>query len=445
MYPKFRNPCLNPSSGGLIRKNASELNFLSLLSKQVVRPNNDCTANKTNELAPAHAAIPQSSRQRRIRFKAWSSCSHGTVNDSVVHSGRFGISLARERTECGTVSPSAACGRKEPAQPANIDHKSRHLAAKRSSEYDTIGKVVGALQFVDHNQIKERWMSGSENRRLREILNKREAVLLPGAANALAARIIEDLGFKAVYVTGAGITNTFLGSPDIGLISMTELVNHVSAMRDAVALPLIVDADTGFGNALNVARTIKALERSGANAIQIEDQEFPKRCGHFFGKSVIDCAEMVQKIHAAVDARDDADLIIIARTDALASHGFEDAIERAAAYIEAGADMTFVEAPKTEDEIAEIPRRLRAPQLINVVSGGLTPTIGLRELEAFGFSMILYANAALQASIAGMQNVLKHLKAHGTLEGVSAQLASFDERQRLVRKLRFDELEQKYS
>jgi len=288
-------------------------------------------------------------------------------------------------------------------------------------------------------------MSGSENRRLREILNKREAVLLPGAANALAARIIEDLGFKVVYVTGAGITNTFLGSPDIGLISMTELVKHVSAMRDAVALPLIVDADTGFGNAFNVARTIKVLERSGANAIQLEDQEFPKRCGHFSGKSVIDRAEMVQKLHAAVDARDDADLIIIARTDALASHGFEDAIERAAAYIEAGADMTFIEAPKTKEEIAEIPRRLRAPQLINIVSGGLTPTIGLRELETFGFSMILYANAALQASIAGMQNVLKHLKAHGTLEGVSAQLASFDERQRLVRKPRFDELEQKYS
>jgi len=288
-------------------------------------------------------------------------------------------------------------------------------------------------------------MSVSENRRLREILDKREAVLVPGAANALAARIIEDLGFKAVYVTGAGITNTFLGSPDIGLISMTELGNHVGAMRDAVALPLIVDADTGFGNALNVARTIRVLERSGANAIQLEDQEFPKRCGHFSGKSVIDRAEMVQKIHAAVDARHDADLIIIARTDALASHGFEDAIERAAAYIEAGADMTFIEAPKTKEEIAEIPKRLRVPQLINIVSGGLTPTIGLRELETFGFSMILYANAALQASIAGMQNVLKHLKTHGTLEGVSALLASFEERQRLVSKPRFDELEQKYS
>jgi 2-methylisocitrate lyase-like PEP mutase family enzyme len=288
-------------------------------------------------------------------------------------------------------------------------------------------------------------MSVSENRRLREILDKREAVLVPGAANALAARIIEDLGFKAVYVTGAGITNTFLGSPDIGLISMTELGNHVGAMRDAVALPLIVDADTGFGNALNVARTIRVLERSGANAIQLEDQEFPKRCGHFSGKSVIDRAEMVQKIHAAVDARHDADLIIIARTDALASHGFEDAIERAAACIEAGADMTFIEAPKTKEEIAEIPKRLRVPQLINIVSGGLTPTIGLRELETFGFSMILYANAALQASIAGMQNVLKHLKTHGTLEGASALLASFEERQRLVRKPRFDELERKYS
>jgi len=288
-------------------------------------------------------------------------------------------------------------------------------------------------------------MSVSENRRLREILDKREAVLVPGAANALAARIIEDLGFKAVYVTGAGITNTFLGSPDIGLISMTELGNHVGAMRDAVALPLIVDADTGFGNALNVARTIRVLERSGANAIQLEDQEFPKRCGHFSGKSVIDRAEMVQKIHAAVDARHDVDLIIIARTDALASHGFEDAIERAAAYIEAGADMTFIEAPKTKEEIAEIPKRLRVPQLINIVSGGLTPTIGLRELETFGFSMILYANAALQASIAGMQNVLKHLKTHGTLEGASALLASFEERQRLVRKPRFDELERKYS
>jgi 2-methylisocitrate lyase-like PEP mutase family enzyme len=277
------------------------------------------------------------------------------------------------------------------------------------------------------------------------MLSKREPVLVPGAANALTARIIEDIGFKAIYVTGAGVTNTFLGLPDIGLISMTELASHVSAIREVVSLPLIVDADTGFGNPLNVARTIRVLERSGANAIQLEDQEFPKRCGHFAGKSVIASAEMVQKIHSAVDARIDRDLVIIARTDAIAANGFDDAMERAAAYIEAGADMTFVEAPRTREQIAEIPKRLAAPQLINIVAGGLTPMIGIDELQGMGFSMILYANAALQASIAGMQKVLGHLKEHGSLDGVSAQLASFEERQRLVGKSRFDALEKKYS
>jgi len=288
-------------------------------------------------------------------------------------------------------------------------------------------------------------MNKSFGRQFRELLNAREAALLPGAANALTARIIEDLGFKAIYVTGAGVTNTFLGVPDIGLISMTELANHVSAIRDAVALPLIVDADTGFGNPLNVARTIRILERSGANAIQIEDQEFPKRCGHFSGKIVMDATDMVQKIRAAADARIDPDLVIIARTDAIATHGFEDAIERAATYIEAGADMTFVEAPRTKEHIAEIPQRLKAPQFINVVAGGLTPMIGLDELRAMGYSMILYANAALQASVAGMQKVLKHLKTHGSLNGVSAELASFQERQRLVGKSHYDALEKKYS
>jgi 2-methylisocitrate lyase-like PEP mutase family enzyme len=277
------------------------------------------------------------------------------------------------------------------------------------------------------------------------MLRKREPVLLPGAANALTARIIEDIGFKAIYVTGAGVTNTFLGLPDIGLISMTELASHVSAIREVVSLPLIVDADTGFGNPLNVARTIRVLERSGANAIQLEDQEFPKRCGHFAGKSVITSAEMVQKIHSAADARIDRDLVIIARTDAIAANGFDDAMERAAAYIEAGADMTFVEAPRTREQIAEIPKRLAAPQLINIVAGGLTPMIGIDELTGMGFSMILYANAALQASIAGMQKVLGHLKEHGSLDGVSAQLASFEERQRLVGKSRYEALEKKYS
>ncbi len=221
-------------------------------------------------------------------------------------------------------------------------------------------------------------MMETGNQRLRKLLAQRKAVLLPGAANALAARVIEDIGFQAIYVTGAGITNTSLGVPDIGLITLTELASHVSAMRDAVTLPLVVDADTGFGNPINVGRTIRGLERSGANAIQLEDQEFPKKCGHFSGKSVIARAEMVQKIKAAADARVDRDLVIVARTDAIAVNGFEDAMERAAAYIEAGADMTFVEAPRTREQIAEIPERLRVPQFINIVAGGLTPMIGLR-------------------------------------------------------------------
>jgi len=288
-------------------------------------------------------------------------------------------------------------------------------------------------------------MKESCNRQLRELLRHRKAVLLPGAANALAARVIEDIGFKAIYVTGAGVANTFLGVPDIGLLSVTELASHVSAMREAVALPLIIDADTGFGNAINVSRTIQTLERSGANAIQLEDQEFPKRCGHFFGKSVISRAEMMQKIHAAVDARVDPDLVIVARTDAIAVNGFDDAMERAAAYIEAGADMIFVEAPRSREQIAEIPKRLSVPQFINIVAGGLTPMIGLGELEKMGYSMVLYANTALQASIAGMQKVLGHLKAHGSLDGVSNQLASFEERQRIVSKPHFDDLEKKYS
>jgi len=288
-------------------------------------------------------------------------------------------------------------------------------------------------------------MKESCNRQLRELLRHRKAVLLPGAANALAARVIEDIGFKAIYVTGAGVANTFLGVPDIGLLSVTELASHVSAMREAVALPLIIDADTGFGNAINVSRTIQTLERSGANAIQLEDQEFPKRCGHFFGKSVISRAEMMQKIHAAVDARVDPDLVIVARTDAIAVNGFDDAMERAAAYIEAGADMIFVEAPRSREQIAEIPKRLGVPQFINIVASGLTPMLGLGELEKMGYSMVLYANTALQASIAGMQKVLGHLKAHGSLDGVSNQLASFEERQRIVSKPHFDDLEKKYS
>jgi 2-methylisocitrate lyase-like PEP mutase family enzyme len=270
------------------------------------------------------------------------------------------------------------------------------------------------------------------NKVLRIHLGKGAGTIVPGAPNAVMARIIQELGFKAVYVTGAGIANSFLGAPDTGLLTLTELVQHVAAIRESVSIPLVVDADTGFGNEMNMARTVKVLERAGANALQIEDQEFPKRCGHFDGKSVIAVDDMVSKIKAAVDARNDPDFIIIARTDALAMNGIDDALDRAARYIDAGADMTFVEAPRNAADTERIARSLSAPQIVNIVHGGLTPMLGSNELRQMGFAMILYANAALQAAMLAMKNVLQHLEKRGSLDGVAHLLMDFKERQHFV-------------
>ena len=288
-------------------------------------------------------------------------------------------------------------------------------------------------------------MAESLNRRLRQTLVRGAGLLLPGAANALAARVIVASGFEAVYVTGAGIANTALGVPDLGLVTLTELVEHVMAIREAVEVPLVVDGDTGFGNPLNMRRTVRLLERAGANAIQIEDQVFPKRCGHFEGKAVIAAAAMVQKIKAAVDARHDADLLIIARTDARAVEGLDAAIDRAAAYREAGADILFVEAPQSVAELAAIPARLPGPHLANIVFGGKTPALARERLAAMGFSGIVYANAALQAAVAGMSRVLRHLAATGSLAGVEDALASFAERQNLVDYDGFAALDRRYA
>jgi 2-methylisocitrate lyase-like PEP mutase family enzyme len=280
---------------------------------------------------------------------------------------------------------------------------------------------------------------------LRGKLEERRGLLVPGAANALAARIIEDLGFEAVYVSGAGVTNTFLGMPDLGFVGLNEIAQHTATIREAVKIPVLVDADTGFGNALNVRHTVRVLERAGADAIQLEDQTMPKKCGHFDNKSVISTNEMVGKIKAAVDARTSNDLLIIARTDALAEHGFQSTIERAQRYIEAGADVTFVEAPQNADEIRKIPQRLSVPQIVNIVVGGKTPALGQEELAKMGYGLVLYANVALQGAIAGMQAALKQLKAAGRADAASEMITSFAERQRLVKKPLFDELERKYS
>jgi 2-methylisocitrate lyase-like PEP mutase family enzyme len=281
-------------------------------------------------------------------------------------------------------------------------------------------------------------------RDFRNLLSPGAALLLPGVSNALAARVVADHGFAAAYVTGAGIANTFLGVPDIGLVTVTELAQHVAAIRDAFPGPLVVDADTGFGNAVNVVRTVELLERAGADALQIEDQVFPKRCGHFAGKQVVPAAEMVEKIKAAVDARRDRDLLIIARTDAIASEGFEAALARAAAYHDAGADMTFVEAPTSLQQIADIPRRLPWSQLINIVLGGRTPELPNEKLKELGYAGVIYANVALQAALKGMQAALSELRRKGYIGDAKELVADFPERQRLVHKDEFDALERKY-
>jgi 2-methylisocitrate lyase-like PEP mutase family enzyme len=285
---------------------------------------------------------------------------------------------------------------------------------------------------------------GAERQNFRQLLTPGAAVVLPGVANALAARVVADLGFAAAYVTGAGIANTFLGIPDNGLVTLTELTDHVAAIRAVFPGPLMVDADTGFGNAVNLTRTVKLLERAGADAIQIEDQVFPKRCGHFDGKAVIPASEMVAKIKAAVDARSDPDLLIVARTDAIATEGFAAAIDRAGAYREAGADIGFVEAPQSLDQIADIPRLLAWPQIINIVLGGRTPELPNEKLKQLGFAGVLYANVALQAALRGMQEALAVLRRDGRMGEAAKLAASFAERQRLVGKGEFDALERKY-
>ncbi len=285
----------------------------------------------------------------------------------------------------------------------------------------------------------------STRKTLRSLAEARRGVLVPGAFNALSARVIEDLGFEAIYVTGAGVTNMWFGLPDQGFMGLHEIADHTARIRDAVGLPLIVDADTGFGNALNVRHTVRVLERAGADCIQLEDQVAPKRCGHFSGKDVISTEEAVNKIKAAVDARTDADLLIMARTDAAATLGFEAAIERAQKFSEAGADILFVEAVTTAEEIRSLPKRLNKPQLMNMVIGGKTPIFGAEELAGLGYGIVLYANAALQGAVAGMQKALTVLRETRRVDEDPALVVPFAERQRLVGKPELDALEKRYA
>jgi 2-methylisocitrate lyase-like PEP mutase family enzyme len=285
----------------------------------------------------------------------------------------------------------------------------------------------------------------SLNKVMRQALVAGAGHMMPGAGNALAARFIEAAGHKMMLVSGAAVANNYLGVPDLGLVSVTELAEHVAAIRDVVNIPILADGDTGFGNAINARRTVQLLERAGANAIMLEDQTYPKRCGHFEGKDIISTQEMVSKLKAAVDARKDPDLMILARTDARAVEGFEAALDRARAYQEAGADFLFIEAPLTREELLAIPTAVPGIHLCNMVIGGKTPLLPREELAQAGYAVVCYANAALQASMLAMQQAMQYLAENGSIKGFESKLMMFAERQDVLGANHFKELEKRYT
>src|SRR5262252_2649948 len=263
---------------------------------------------------------------------------------------------------------------------------------------------------------------------LHSLLARKPIIVAPGVYDAFTALIAAQAGFATLYVSGAAIAYTRLGRPDIGLVSMSEVAQTVATIRDRVAAHLVVDADTGYGNALNVARTVREVERGGANAIQIEDQDFPKRCGHLDGKALIPAAEMCGKLHAALDARRTHETLIIARTDAIAVEGFDRAIERAIMYREAGADILFVEAPKTRDDLARMAAALnrRAPLMANMVEGGKTPPLSAAELEAIGFALVIFPGGIVRALGRLAADYYASLAAHGSNAPFRSRMLDFE-------------------
>jgi carboxyvinyl-carboxyphosphonate phosphorylmutase len=256
---------------------------------------------------------------------------------------------------------------------------------------------------------------------LRELLDGPEPVIAPGAYDALSARLVEQAGFGAVYMTGFGASASLLGRPDVGLLSFGEMVDHARRLVQAVGVPVIADADDGYGNPLNVLRTVREYEAAGVAALHLEDQVSPKRCGHLEGKDVIPAGEMVEKVRAAVEARTSDELVIIARTDARAVEGLDAALERARLYREAGADVLFVEAPESEDEVAAVAQAFPdTPLLFNAIEGGRTPLLELDRLHELGFRLILWPLTALFAAAQAVQEALARLHAQGAPAGDGA-------------------------
>jgi carboxyvinyl-carboxyphosphonate phosphorylmutase len=279
--------------------------------------------------------------------------------------------------------------------------------------------------------------------RLRRMLEAPGIIVAPGAYDGFSAHLIERAGFEAVYMTGAGTAGSHLGMPDLGLATMTEMANHARHLAFAVSIPLIADADTGYGNALNVVRTVHEYEGAGVAGLHLEDQVAPKKCGHLAGKQVIPAREFAEKIRAAAENRTDPDFVIIARTDARAVTGLDDAIERAHLYREAGADVIFVEAPQTEDEIERIAREVRAPLLANMVQGGRTPSVKFSELERLGYKIVIYPGLCMAAAIQAIEDALRRLRERETDWHDGAMLSPLE----VFKKVGFDRwaaIEQQY-
>jgi 2-methylisocitrate lyase-like PEP mutase family enzyme len=279
--------------------------------------------------------------------------------------------------------------------------------------------------------------------RLRELMARPGAVMAPGVADALNAKLVKRHGFEAIYMTGAGTTAVRLGMPDVGLLTMTEMVDNAARIADASGLPLIADADNGYGGVLNVRRTVQGYERAGAAAVHLEDQVIPKRCGHLAGKQLVPVDEMTAKLRAAADARIDADFVLIARTDAIAVEGFDAALERAGRYREAGADVLFVEAPNAE-QLPKIAPRLKAPLLYNMATSGKTPFLPKEEIERLGFKIIIYPNWVMLAAIRAASEVLATLKATGSIASIASEVPSFQEFFDLLGMPEVQELEARY-
>jgi methylisocitrate lyase len=279
---------------------------------------------------------------------------------------------------------------------------------------------------------------------LRSLLTSSDILIAPGAHNAFTAKIIEQAGFSAVYMTGSGATMDLLGLPDLGFLTLSEMVAHAWNIVQATGLPVIADADTGYGNALNVMRTVKEYERAGVAGLHLEDQVAPKRCGHFAGKEVISREEMIGKIKAALDARRDPSLVVIARTDARAVLGLGEAIERGIAYARAGADMIFVDAPESADELREIAQSIPAPVMANMSEGGKTPLLSAKDLQEMGYRLVIYPGSAARAAAKTIQDLMGALRRDGTTKNFLDRMVSFEGRNQITGLARYRELEEKY-